>query len=136
MDRVGGKWGRTTGRVQLTDVLEGCLSFRKAGTVIYEVASIGFGLTNISETNKKCDQAVVLLILCSADFLWALHHMVLELNSYLALVWGYNQENTMTGISKFHICCYKIGVFRSGFAWEIRLISNLGMKFQLSFFHN
>lgn len=42
----------------------------------------------------------------------------------------------MTGISKFQICCYKIGVFRSGFAWEIHLISNLDVKFQLSFFHN
>lgn len=42
----------------------------------------------------------------------------------------------MTGISKFQICCYKIGVFSYGFAWEIHLISNLGVKFQLSFFHN
>ena len=87
-----GDGGRTTGRVQLTNVLEGCLSFRKAGAVIYKVASIGFGLTNISETNKKCDQAVVLLNLCNADFLWALHHMVLELNSYLALVMGLQPE--------------------------------------------
>ena len=82
-----GDGGRIAGRVQLTNVLEGCLSFRKPGAVPYEVASIGSGLTSISETNKKCDQAMVLLLLCHADLLWALlHHMVLELNSCLALV--------------------------------------------------
>lgn len=89
-EEVGqGRWEMGAGplRVQLTKVLEGCLSFREAGAVTYEVASVGFGLTSISETNKKCDQAVVLLLLCDADFLWALlHHMVLELNSCLALV--------------------------------------------------
>lgn len=67
--------------------LRAALSFKKAGAVTYEVVSIGFDLTSISETNKNCDQAVVLLPLCDADFLWASsHHMALELNSSLALV--------------------------------------------------
>ena len=34
----------------------------------------------------------------------------------------------MTGISKFQICCYKIGVFSSGFAWEIHLISKSSLR--------
>lgn len=81
-------------------------------------------------------------MLRDADLLWALWNMVPELTSYLRPVIASNvdttRENIMTAISidKFQICCCHIRVFGSGFVWKIHLISNLGLRFQLSFSHN